>query len=237
MTLTFFTPPAAATPALPTELLPVRIRAARGEADFAAVAALRARTYGRHVPSMKAALQQPDALDRHASATVLMAHAKDDGRLVGTMRMQHNTHGPLVIEASTPLPAALQALHLVEAARLCIEQGAPAVVRHALFKALFLHCAQCRVDAIVAVARRPLDRIYERLQFRNALGAGVEVPMKHIGNLPHQLLYLSVAELVHGGLGAEHPMHGFVVRTHHPDIGLPGAPLPSDDAAERRRAA
>lgn len=235
MTLAHHMSAAAAAP--PIELLPVRIRAARGEADFAAVATLRARTYGRHVPSMAAALQQPDALDRFAGTSVLMAHAKDDGRLVGTMRMQHNTHGPLAIEASTPLPPALRGLHLVEAARLCIEQGAPAVVRQALFKALFLHCARQQADAIVAVARRPLDRIYERLLFRNALGAGVEVPMKHIGNLPHQLLYLSVAALTQDELACAHPMHGFVMRTHHPDIRLPGTARPLGGAGERLRVA
>lgn len=227
----------AGLPAQRIELLPVRVRVARDEADFEAIASLRSRAYGRHVPSLAEALRQTDALDHRADTFVLMAHHKVDGRLVGTMRMQHNTHGPLTIEASTPLPTALQGLHLLEAARLCIEQGAPSVVRPALFKALFLHCAQRQVDAIVAVARRPLARIYEALMFRDALGAGVEVPMKHIGNLPHRLMYLNVAALADQHQAGAHPMHEFVLRTHHPDIRPPRPAVAATSSGEDLRVA
>lgn len=219
-------PTADPVPALRTEWLPVRVRSALTESELVAVAALRSRSYGRHLPQMASQLQQPDDLDRSPDATVLVAHAKDDGRLVGTLRLQHNARAPLLIEASTALPPVLQGLHLVEAARLCIEQGASPLVRYALFKALFLHCRHHQVDAVVAVARRPLDRLYRQLQFRSAWDGDRQLPMKHIGNLPHRLLVLHMATLSQGDAAAAHPMHGFVLQTHHPDILPPWCPPP-----------
>lgn len=199
---------------------PFIVRPARDDHDLDRVARLRAAAYGRHVPAFAASLRRIEAADRGHASVVLLAEDKHDRRIVGTVRLHLGHDRPLPLQASLVLPAWLaDDGPLLEPTRLAIEAGEPgAQARNALFKACFLYGRAIGAGWLVAAARRPLDRLYVGLLFRDVYGDGLARPMQHVGDLPHRVLALPLRGVHALYRSHRHPLTGYMLETEHPDL-------------------
>ena len=215
----FAAPAAAAPAAMAEERLPFTVRLVSNERDVHKAVSIRHAAYARHLPTLAEKLVMPEATDFEDGVAVLLAESKLDGAPLGTMRIQTNRYKPLAIEQSVDLPAWLQDRPLAEATRLGIEQGhAGGLVKTVMFKAFYQYCLGAGIEWMVITARRPLDRMYERLMFSD-LAAGVGyIPMRHVDNIPHRAMCLEINTAAQLWEEAEHPLFGFMTKTHHPDI-------------------
>lgn len=207
--------------------LPFVVRAATSPDDLRQVAQLRAEAYGRHLPAFASVLRRVEDADRSPGVVVLLARGKDDGRIVGTVRLQVDHERPLPVEASVALPGWLRGDGpLVEATRLGVEASERgAMARNALLKASYLHAEAAGAAWIVATARPPLDRLYRRLLFRDAFEHQAPVPMVHVGNLPHRVLALPLRQARALSAVRHHPLAAYFFDTDHPDLVINAAPL------------
>lgn len=209
-----------------TQRMPFTVRIASTEVELEQAVHIRHAAYARHVPALAELLRAPEAGDRDADATVLLAESKLDGEPLGTMRIQTNRARPLAIEQSVALPAWLRQRRLAEATRLGIATGRTGrVVKILLFKAFYQYCKRAGVDWMVIGARAPLDRQYESLLFQDVYPGRGFVPLAHAGNIPHRVLGFEMATAEARWRQAEHPLYGLFCRTHHPDISVRGAEL------------
>lgn len=208
---------------LSVERLPFEVVIAT-ESDLAEVGALRAVSYGKHLPELGAKLLAPEPADFDHGCEVLIARSKLDGSLLGTLRTHANAVVPLPLEASMLLPTYLQGMRMVEATRLCVK-GSPnsSVVRSLLFKALFLYCMSQKADWMMAAGRRPVDRIYDGLMFTDVEEHGKFYPMAHANGVPHRVMCFDPSDAQRLWKLHEHPLYHFVFETNHPDIDLSSA--------------
>jgi hypothetical protein len=204
--------------------LPFRVRVVADDEALERALRVRQSAYMRHVPEFASTMHLPERYDREPGGLVLLAEAKLTGSPVGTMRIQTNRFRQLAIEQSLDLPPWL-AGRLVGATRLAVEAGGPGrMVKTALFKAFYLYCMQQGIEWMVIAARTPLDRQYAVLLFRDVFGAGEFVPLAHAANIPHRIMAFEVGTAERRWREAGHPLHEFMVMTHHPDIDLSAAP-------------
>lgn len=204
---------------LSIETLPFVVRIA-SDHDMAKIAALRAATYGKHLPELAKKLRQLEACDRELGCEVVVAASKLDGSLLGTLRTHANVIKRLPLQASIALPERFQDMRMVEATRLCVVSHSNAsLVRNALFKALFQYCHAQKVDWIMAAGRRPIDRIYDTLLFSDVAEHRKFYPMAHANGLPHRVMCLRSAAQS-SWAAALHPLYKFVFETQHADIDL-----------------
>lgn len=202
------------------EILPFRVEIASRQ-HLQDVAALRAATYGKHLPELGATLRQPEPADFARGCEVFVAKSKFDGSLLGTLRTHANVFNPLPMQASIDLPERFNGTRMLETTRLCIKGNPGAsVVRTALFKAMYLYCLEQNVEWMMAAARRPVDRIHDSLLFVDVKEPGVYYPMAHAGGVPHRVLSMSVTDMQRQWKASEHPLYRFGFETHHPDIDL-----------------
>lgn len=205
------------------EALTFTVSAARNPADLQAAAALRGVAYGRHNPGLGEAVSQPDLVDRLPGTLVLIARDKASGEAVGTVRLQFSHSGALPVDHSVELPAAMSTAVRAEATRLAIAHGADARVRLALVKACWQHCVAQGVDHLLITARSAaLLRIYEHLGM-HPLAQDDWVTLPYVGNLPHRVRVLDLADAHAQWTQAQHPAMPFMVDTHHADIEAPVA--------------
>jgi hypothetical protein len=220
-------------PFITSQRMPFTVRIACSEAELEQAVQIRHAAYARHVPALAQLLSAPEAGDRDADATVLLAESKLDGEPLGTMRIQTNRRRPLAIEQSVALPAWLRHRTLAEATRLGVTASRVGrVVKVLLFKAFYLYCRRAGVDWMVIGARSPLDRQYESLLFQDVYPGRGFVPLAHAGNIPHRVLCFEMATADARWRQAEHPLYGLFCRTHHPDINVRGAELQVDSAVQ-----
>ena len=216
--------------------LPFRISLAT-RADMDAVARLRTASYGRHLPELGERLAQSEPADFEAGCEVLVATSKLDGSLLGTLRIHSNVLKPLPLEASVDLPLPYVGSRMAEATRLCIKSStASSLVRSALFKAFYFYCADQQIDWMLAVGRRPVDRLYDALLFSDVGEPGRYLPMAHVGNLPHRAMSLATASVEPSWMRAGHPLYGFFFLNEHVDIDLSGAKSLEDLERSKRLA-
>jgi hypothetical protein len=202
-----------------TAALPFVVRLVRTEAQLGKVCALRAMSYGHHVPELGERLVQPDQYDRAPGTVVFVAEDKLSGEAVGTIRIHLNAHQPLPIEQAVTLPPQLQGHQLVEVSRLSVRPGYNQMnVRLALFKALYLYCYATQVQHMVVGARRPLDRIYRSLGFKPVNGQDEWVPLPYAGYIEHCVLTFDVLHADHTWYEQHHRLYPFMKQTYHPDI-------------------
>jgi hypothetical protein len=128
---------------------------------------------------------------------------------------------PLPLEASLPLPAEYAGLRMLEVTRLALAAGAGSVARDAIFKALFIRCQQLGVDRIVVTGRSPVDRMYQRIAFRDVFEEGIYYPMSHVAGLPHRVMTLPIGDAF---AMAPAPIRDFCCLVRHPDLLLRNAP-------------
>lgn len=197
------------------------VRLVRGEAELREVCAVRAHSYGHHVPDLEAALRLPDAIDRWPGTVVLVARDKASGQAIGTARIQRNHPQPLAIESSLALPPEVSRHTRAEITRLAIVPGADPLVRPMLVKACYLYAVAAQIRWLVIGARSPaLIRIYRGLGFADLLPDGQRVPLAHAGGLPHQVLAFDVVAAERTWHGLRHNLYPFMVETWHPDLQL-----------------
>jgi hypothetical protein len=204
-----------------THTLSFRLRIARNRGDLLAACSVRTESYGRHLPHLKAAFAVPDNLDLDEDTSVFVCVDKETQEPIGTARVQTNTHGPLLIEQSVELPAAMMSEPRAEITRLAVSPGADPLVKLALWKASYLYCAAAQIRWMVVGARsEALVRQYRRLGFGSLYEDGRLVPLKHAGGLPHHVVSFNVTTAERVWQAARHPMYDFIFDTAHRDIAL-----------------
>ncbi|CAB3808579.1 hypothetical protein LMG28614_06837 [Paraburkholderia ultramafica] len=204
--------------------LPFTVRVVADDEALERALRVRQTAYLRHVPEFARTMDQPEPYDRDPGGLVLLAEAKLDGSPVGTMRIQTNRFRQLAIEQSVELPQWLSG-RMVGATRLGVEAGEPGrMVKTALFKAFYLYCMLEGLEWMVIAARTPLDRQYAALLFRDVYGDKEFIPLAHAANIPHRIMAFEVDTAERRWREARHPLHDFMVVTHHPDIDLRAAP-------------
>lgn len=209
--------------AVAVERLPFRVEMASSQ-SLAEVAALRAASYGKHLPTLGAKLHQPEAADYDPACAVFVAQSKFDGSLLGSFRTHANVSDVLPLQTSLQLPERFRGARMVETTRLCIKGNLNAsAVRSALFKALHLYCLAQKVDWMMAAGRRPVDRIYDGLLFQDVGEPRMFYPMAHAGGLPHRVMCLAPTDVEPLWGACRHPLYHFFFETSHPDIDLSGA--------------
>jgi hypothetical protein len=204
---------------LKEERLPFVVRLVRNAADLSKAVKIRHAAYARHLPEFAETLKTPEAMDMEDGVAILLAESKLDGSPLGTMRIQSNRFRPLCLEQSIELPAWLQKRPLAEATRLGVaEERVGRLAKTVLFKAYFQYCQQAGIEWMVIAGRSPIDRQYERLLFEDVYPGRGFIPLQHAGNLPHRVMSFNVQTAEARWTQANHPLHGFVFETHHPDI-------------------
>ena len=211
----------AAAPANAT--LPFKVRLVSTEEDLYKAVRIRHATYARQVPALAAKLKYPESADTFPGVVNLLALSKDGGAPVGSMRIQTNEFGPLLMEQSVALPKRLKDVRLVEASRFGITHDTGAgLVEMALFKACYLFCRQINADWMVIAAREPMAAQYEQLLLEDIFPELGFIPLLHADSLPHRIMSLNVNTAQERWAAAGHPHFDFHFRTHHADIDVSG---------------
>ena len=202
------------------EHLPFRVRLASDRSDWLKALPLRQIAYSRHIPEMGQQLAQLEADDLRADALLLLAEHKDDGRILGSMRLLTNTFAPLGVERHVQLPARLKNRHLIEARRLTVCSGPDQrMVTPALMKAMSLVCYLCGMDEVLITARPPVDRLYRSMQFQDALD-GRKLVLPDVAAVEHTLYFLEIMTAEARWRESGWPFYPFMVEVEHPDIVL-----------------
>ena len=206
-------------PAMIEELLPFTVRLVRDEGDLNKAVHIRHSAYARHLPEFAESLKAAETADADNGVVVLLAESKLDGSPLGTMRIQTNQFKPLCLEQSVELPAWLKARPLAEATRLGVTDGKGGrLVTTVLFKAFFHYCQQTGIEWMVIAGRAPVDRMYDRLLFKDVFPGAGYIPLAQANNLPHRVMSFNVETAEVQWAAAKHPLYDFVFRTHHPDL-------------------
>lgn len=211
-----------------SERLPFRVKIATTD-ELVSVARLRAAAYGKHLPALATRLLRPEAADFELGNEVFVAVSKLDGSMLGTIRTHSNLFKPLPLEESFDLPAHFQGRRLIEATRLSVLGDLQAsLVRNALFKTFFQYCLAQKADWMLAAGRRPVDRLYDTMLWRDVDGVGNLYPMAHAAGVPHRVMCMAPAEAEPIWRAADHPLFRFAFQTAHPDLDFTGVrPLDS----------
>ena len=205
-----------------SERLPFRVKIATAD-ELMAVARLRAKAYGKHLPALATHLLQPEAADFELGNEVFVAVSKLDGSMLGTIRTHPNLFKPLPLEASMDLPAGFHGRRLIEATRLSVLGNLQAsLVRNALFKTFFQYCLAQKADWMLAAGRRPVDRLYDTMLWRDVDGVGNLYPMAHAAGVPHRVMCMAPADAEPIWRAADHPLFRFAFQTVHPDLDFTG---------------
>lgn len=203
------------------ERLPFRVRPVRNEEDLAKALHVRHQAYARHMPSFANALQAPESDDMEDDTLVLLAESKLDDSPLGTVRIQTNRNRPLNLEQSVELPIWLKDKSLLEVRRLAVAPGSPGrLVKMILIKGCLMFSAQNQIEWAVLAARPPLDRMYEKMMFKDILEGRTFIPLPRENNVPHKVLGLEMETLEERSTASHHPLVGFFFHTRHPDISL-----------------
>lgn len=216
-----------------TAWLSFDVRIAREAADLHEACAVRAAAYGHHLPQLRRALAEPDAVDLQRGTAVLLCRDKASGRGIGTARIQRaGPQAGVQIESAVQLPPALAGKPRAEITRLAILPGADPLVRLMLTKACYLYCAASQIRWLVIGARsEALVRMYRRLGFVDLLPPEQRVPLAHAGGLPHRILAFDVLAAERTWHGGQHELYALMAETFHPDIQL-FEPAPAQRARE-----
>jgi hypothetical protein len=207
--------------------------------DLLDACAVRAQAYGHHLPEMGRRLAEPDELDFAPGTSVFLCRAKADGRATGTMRIQSNTCGPLLMESSLSLPPWLNSASRAEITRLAVRVGSDPLTRLSLWKASYQFCVANQLNWMVVGARNEaLIRNYRRLGFVDVFGPEELMPLAHTGGLPHRIMAFENSSAQRRWGEMRHPLYQFVFETLHADLDastLPLWPTRAADTGDGRR--
>lgn len=200
------------------EMLPFRVRIAESAQDIEGAVEIRAEAYARHVPSIGQALRRPEVDDLRPDVLLLIAESKLDGRVIGSLRLQHNFSRPLRVEGELVLPEIYRDKRLVEVRRLGVGNGTTSrAVTSALLKGLYEMCHAGRIDYLVFGARPSVASMYRAMHFDDVLG-GETIALSYAENLPHSIFALPVRDADRRWRTLGYGLYDFMARTDHPDI-------------------
>jgi hypothetical protein len=92
-----------------TQSLGFSLRIARTHHEVQVACAVRAQSYGHHLPQLQAELLEPDFLDGDENTVVVLCVSKANrARDRYRARFQTNAGGPLLIERSVDVPESMQ---------------------------------------------------------------------------------------------------------------------------------
>ena len=202
-----------------SQLLPFWIAIAKTEHELELAAKARQLAYGRHLPSLGEMLAKPDADDAHPDSAVLLAFSKLDGSCIGTVRVQIANQRQLRLEESYVLPKALSTGRVAEVSRLAIPARSNGLtLRLMLIKAAYWYIRAKLVDRCFLCVRYPVDRQYRRFELDDVLQPNEFVEMKHIGMIPHRILWFDVFHIETRWLLSANPLHSVYFASSHPDL-------------------
>ncbi len=205
------------------DTLSFTVREVQTDEDLERACELRASGYGRHAPQLRQVMEQPDAIDRSASTTLLLCEDKLSGEPIGTMRVVVSTQGDTPeIEDFLELPDWMAGSRRGEMTRLVVAPGADPLVKPALWKAGYRICLQDSVEWLLIGARKPaLIKQYEYLGAKDMYPDQRLVPLGHGWTLPHRIFVFNVLTAAQDWYEARHRLLRFMVETEHPDIVIP----------------
>ena len=155
---------------------------------------------------------------------VLVCRDKNDGRAIGSARVQTNAYGPLLIERSITVPSDIVHDSRAEVTRLSVIPGGDPQAKLALFKGVYLCCLVMQVRWMIVGARSDSLRTqYERLGFGPLVPEDSNpdmIPLVHTGNLPHHVLRFDVTSAERHWHEHSNSLYRFMFRTFHPDLHL-----------------
>jgi hypothetical protein len=205
----------------PVEHLPFTVKIVENASDLQKAIEIRHRAYARHVPEFAETLRFPEAADHAPDTVVVLAQSRLDFSPLGTLRIQKNDRNPLPVEQSVRLPLWATDSHLIEISRLGVVTGVLGrVVKAALMKAAYLYCIENRIDWVIATGRRPIDRQYENMLFKDVFPGLGFMPIAHVGNIPHRVMTLPIPELAELWSSRDHVLSKFFFATQHPGISI-----------------
>jgi hypothetical protein len=203
-----------------TERLPFSVRLVQSTHDLERAVAIRQQAYGRHMPELAQRLAVPEADDLRPDAHILIAESRTDGQVLGSVRLLSNLNRPLQIEQEVRLPDRLRHQHVLEARRLAIQSGPPGrQVTPALVKAAYEISYRCGLDFVLATARRPVDKMYQAMQFEDLL-KGQQITQAESPDLPLSIYGMDIPQADALWIRAQCPLYGFMAQTYHPDIDI-----------------
>lgn len=210
-------------PVMTEERLPFTVKLVRTDTDLRKAVQIRHAAYQRHVPSFAETLKSPEASDSEAGSVVFLAESKLDGSPLGSMRIQTNQEKPLSVEQSIELPSWLSERPLAEATRLgVVQEKVGRMVTTVLFKAFYQYCLLNGIEWMVIAGRSPVDRMYDRLLFKDVYPGMGYIPLQHASNMPHRIMSFEVGTAEARWAAAKHPLFNFIFRTSHADIDVGG---------------
>jgi hypothetical protein len=201
--------------------LPFTLERVQDEEGLLEAAAVRSLSYGHHAENLRDRFAVPDEIDFAPDTVVLLCRDKLNRDPVGTARVQSSHRTQLLIDQCVDLPSAMRSEVRAEITRLAARPGADALVRLALWKAVFLVCLSEQVRWMVIGARNEaLVRAYRSIGFADIHPDESMVPLPYAGNLPHRILAFNVTTAERSWYERQHRMYGFMFETTHPDIRL-----------------
>lgn len=204
-----------------TQELPFTLRLARTEDDVERVARQRAQAYGKHQPDLveRLSLSLPESEDLRDDAVILMAESRQDGSVVGSLRLTTNINTPLRFEKEFSLDARFQNRPMLEAGRMTAAGGvAGRMVVPALIKVTFEICYRTGIDYLLLIARSPIDRMYKAMQFQDMFGRKVVTSAQP--GVPVTLFFMDILQVDTRFQAHNVAVYPFMAETEHPDIDI-----------------
>ena len=189
--------------------------------DIQRVCQHRGEAYSRHQPELvqRMSLFEPEPDDLRDDIVLVMAESHEDGQIVGSLRLSTNINTPLRFEREFDLPERFQKKALAEAGRMVTQNGPKGrMVVPALVKVAYEACFHTGIDALLLIARSPIDRMYTAMQFEDVFGQRVITSAQP--GVPVTLFFMDTLRFVNRLHQAGCPIHGFLAETVHPDISI-----------------
>jgi hypothetical protein len=92
------------------------------------------------------------------------------------------------------------------------------MVKSLIFKAYYQYCIANNIEWMIIAGRSPLDRMYEKLLFKDVFPNSGFIPLVHAGNLPHRIMCLRVDDVEPLWAAANHPLYQLFFKRTHPDL-------------------
>ncbi len=201
--------------------LPFRVRIAKSAQDIQRVCQHRGEAYSRHQPDLvqRLSLHAPEADDLRDDVVLVMAESHEDGSILGSLRLSTNINTPLRFEKEFDLPQRFRHKALAEAGRMVTQNGPGGrMVVPALVKVAYETCFRAGIDALLLIARSPIDRMYKAMQFEEVFGEKVVTSAQP--GVPVTLFFMDTLRFESRLREANCPIYPFLGETLHPDIDI-----------------
>jgi hypothetical protein len=163
----------------------------------------------------------PERKDTQAGSVLLLARAKADESLLGSLRIESNIERPLSAEHEIDLPASIKGRPIAVVTRFSVVNGHRGIgVFSALSKALYLYCVAKQICAVVLFTAIPaLERFYADRGFSPLAAGGREYVLKEYPGMSFSA-YVCVLDELRSVLSvkSDKKLYDFFFEKFHPDI-------------------